>query len=136
MIGLDLRVGSESDGVDLGWSAITSVVPSAARTEKTRAASGWEYAPPLGVTRRKEDGSQQWLGWVFFARTVPSAMVHFFHRSRLGASVGFSRSDTGIVVGGKWSTVLYAEAGHRGPYLLRFSSLHLCDGELISLEEK
>lgn len=134
--GLDLRFGGESDGVELGWSAITSVVPSATRVNERRAATGWKYAPPLGVTRREEDGSRQWLGWIFLARPVPTAVVRFLHRSRLGASVGLSRSDEGLAVGGEWSTVLYAEPGHQGPYLLRFSSLRPCDAELVSLEEK
>ncbi len=134
--GLDLRLGGESDGVALGWSAITSVVPSPGTAREERRATGWEYAPPFGVTKREEDGDQHWIGWVLFTRKAPTAVVHFFHRSRLGANVDLSRSDEGIAVGGEWSTVLYAEPGHQGPYLLRFSSLRPCDAELVLLEEK
>lgn len=100
--GLDVRLGTRHDGINLGWSSVAEASASAepAPTNSAAAAEGpWRYLPPLGWAREGPAGTRR-LGWFVWQR--PPAGTHacqFVAEGHAGLALGFNRQLGGLELG-------------------------------------
>lgn len=134
--GLDVRIGTEWDGLSLGWSQITIIAPSEPGAGSDGAESFSRFAPPLGWTTRERDGVQRWYGWVWIERRAMEDPVLFVHQGQIGAGVRTSRLARGFQIGAGRTTLLRADPEVPGAYRLAYCTRRPTEGRLTKLREE
>ena len=124
--GLDVRVGTGHDGVNLGWSSLLVAAPLHTSETNTSVASrterGWHYEPPFAL--EKSDGAQtRRVGWFLWQRGSPSLEgCRFIAEEHVGLALGLNRHLKGLEIGVGRQTWLLASRNSDGAWRLSFQS--------------
>lgn len=120
--GLDLRLGTAHDGLNVGWSSVVTAVPEAS-TNRTEASpdSPLEFRLPLSWQRRSGAETRQW-GWFISDRQRPTNEVRFVQAGHAGLALGFSRQLKGLEFGFGRQTWIVAPTNSHGTWTLSFRS--------------
>lgn len=124
--GLDLRVGTGHDGLNLGWSTVVVAEPVGFSPTKDMAGNpangGWRYEPPLGLAR--SDGANiRRMGWFYWNRPAPSQDgCRFIAAGHAGLALGLSRQLKGLEAGFGRQTWILAPTNRNGAWTLFFQS--------------
>lgn len=122
--GLDVRVGTGHDGMNLGWSTLVIAAPTTQGSAPvdTPANGGWRYEPPLGLAR-SDGASLRRLGWFYWNRPAPAADgCRFIAAGHAGLALGLSRQLKGLEAGFGRQTWILVPTNSSGAWTLFFQS--------------
>ena len=122
--GLDVRVGTGHDGLNLGWSSLVVAQPMnlASEPPNTESESGWTYAAPLGLKKRDSEGVG-FVGWFYWTRPkVASSNALFVASGHGGVAFGVNSRSAAVDIGFGRQTWLTAPRDSSGVWRLSFES--------------
>ena len=136
--GIDLRIGSELDGLNVGYSSMDVLFPEDRRVRPQPATASPErirYAFPAGVRWTSKEGSN-WLGWFYLRRPEVKADLNFVRHSSVGLAINANAKLRGLELGFARETVLLVPPERKGICVLKYLDRDPTQNKLIQYEEK
>lgn len=132
--GLDLRLGGGWPGFHAGLEATTvsTALPSG-KSRSDQSASSARFTPPLAWTWSRS-GVVHHAGWFYRVSQSPTGTVQFIGESKLGLGANWHPAATSFDLGYSRQTVVIAQPGAEGTFLIDFASRSPLDGGVSRIQ--
>ncbi len=116
--GIDISLAGDWAGLGIGVSDLLVAQPETEPIARDEV-EGWTYAPPLGLRKRSEDGTETHVGWVAIDAREPAGETFLTSSSEIGVQARWGSVARGLSVGVGRGTTIRARPEDDGVYLVK-----------------